>query len=94
VNPFVHPYHPRHDNLEYRNDVPIELAEGVESYTVTRELTFEFSLTDSDGALTLDWGITRVGGSCRETIYGLHAPIKSEGVFVLEKVTDANVNWE
>jgi hypothetical protein len=87
VNPFLHRYNPDHDNLEYRNDVPVQLAEGIESYTIVRQFSFSFSQTDADGGRPIDWGITKCGGTYRETISGLHAPIKVEGLFVLERLT-------
>ena len=40
VNPFVHLFHPQHDNLQYRNGTATALGEGAESYTVQRTLRF------------------------------------------------------
>jgi hypothetical protein len=42
-NPFVHPYHPDHNNLS--EDYATSLKAGVESFTITRNLTFYFGST-------------------------------------------------
>lgn len=50
-NPFLHTYHPDHDNLNpiFRNEVP----QGSESYTIVREITLRISPpTDDFGART------------------------------------------
>ena len=88
VNPFLHRYNPDHDNVDYRNGVSVPLNEGVESYTVTRQFELAFERMDATGATPEAWGITLSGGTYRETVYGLHAPIKVEGKFALSKVTN------
>jgi hypothetical protein len=89
TNPFVHTYHPDHDNRDAQSPPqPLEQA-GVESYKVERaiELTFrshpeELGLTDPG------WGSTTLGGTYSETITGLRAePINISGDFVLHRVS-------
>ena len=48
LNPFKHVYHPDHDNLNERFEQP-PLPEGRESFTVTRNVAFEFTATDPHG---------------------------------------------
>jgi hypothetical protein len=45
-NPFLHTYHPDHDNLDatFQN----ELAQGYESYGITRQITLNISPPGSD----------------------------------------------
>ncbi|NQU38882.1 MAG: hypothetical protein HQ523_02920 [Lentisphaerae bacterium] len=89
VNPFVHLYHPQHDNLKYENGVAIPLAEGVESYRVTRTLWFTFVGADpASAAINPQWGVTENGGTFREQVQGLNKTIFVEGSFRLQKVSD------
>lgn len=71
TNPFVHEYHPDHDNLNARFDRLNPLAAGVESYTVTRHLTFTFTAAPPNGSTVAGWGSTVYGGVYAETIDGL-----------------------
>lgn len=45
-NPFLHTYHPDHDNLDPSFSAP--LARGVESYGVTRQITLSFTVPNDD----------------------------------------------
>jgi hypothetical protein len=88
VNPFVHRYHPQHDNLQYDNGVAVALAEGVESYTVTRAMEFHFDLIDpSQGTANRRWGVTENGGRFNETVTGLNKTIRVAGTFKVERVS-------
>ncbi len=54
-NPFLHTYHPDHDNLDAQ--FTTSLAQGVESYGVTRQITLTFASPANDfGSLTQDTG--------------------------------------
>jgi hypothetical protein len=93
VNPFLHRYSPLHDNLEYRNDQPLALAEGRESFTVSRNLSFEFLEEDPDqGSANPQWGVSVMGGVFREEVAGLSASIGSarkiyvQGRFQVKKI--------
>ena len=88
ANPFVHRYHPQHDNLRYDNGVASPLAEGVESYTVTRDMSFLFALLDPvRGVANRQWGVTESGGVFEETVAGLNKSIRIRGTFKLERVS-------
>ncbi len=87
VNPFVHAYHPQHDNREIRNGVEIPLEAGSESFTVTRQLQFLFQEHDPAGA-NPRWRISEHGGLFEEAVSGLNKTIYVKGMFKLKKVSD------
>ena len=70
LNPFQHAYHPDHDNLDARFEEP--LPDGRESFTVTRQLSLEFTGEDPLNLNPPGWGTQEMGGTYRETITGLH----------------------
>jgi len=86
LNPFKHAYHPDHNNLdEHFNPT---LADGVESFTVQRQVQLEFQQADPNGFQLAGWGDTQLGGKYRETITGLHkSPIHVEGTFRLHQAS-------
>ncbi len=90
ANPFVHAYHPDHDNFGPLNDVvPPVLPPGAESPTLTRSVTLVFE-PPPDGLNDLTWGATTLGGSFSETITGLRKEaVTVTGPFVLKKVSAA-----
>lgn len=79
LNPFVHRFHPDHDNLDDRGaplTVKTDLPAGPytkESWTVKRTLELHFAGAPPDGLALSGWGDTQVGGTYRETLSGLHA---------------------
>jgi hypothetical protein len=95
TNPFVHQYHPDHDNKSPRGEA---LPAGMESYAVAREVRFEFTASPPPGsATTSGWGSSVIGGSYSETIQGLHRDtlgigtgdgLKISGTFELKRVTE------
>lgn len=91
TNPFVHRFHPQHDNIEFINGVPRKISEtspSYESWTVVREIELEFLAADPTGGND-DWNRTVVGGIYREHVRGLNkTPIITEGAFRLTKVLD------
>ncbi|HAV62760.1 MAG TPA: hypothetical protein DCY13_10380, partial [Verrucomicrobiales bacterium] len=88
LNPFKHVYHPDHDNLDERFEQT--LPEGRESFTVSRDITLEFTPTDPLGLNSPGWGSSEVGGHYRELITGLHRrPIRIAGTFQLIRVAEA-----
>jgi len=90
VNPFKHAFHPDHNNLneEYTQALP----EGVESFTVARQIQFEFQSQDPNGFQFAGWGDTELGGKYRETISGIHkSPIHVEGSFRLHRASRVGV---
>ena len=85
TNPFVHTYHPDHDNLNAKFQ---PLPAGKESPTVSRAVTFTFQ-PSLPGVSEPTWGSTTVGGTYAETITGLRAqPVAISGTFVLRRVSD------
>ena len=92
TNPFVHSYHPDHDNLPAR---PVgsspKLANGVESYTITRTCRFAFTTTPPAGTSATGWGSSVIGGTYSETLKGLHkdtAGIAVSGTFILRRASE------
>jgi hypothetical protein len=89
TNPFVHAYHPDHDNLAA--DFETALAEGEESYSITRYISLDFSDTISAGndpAL----GSQLLIGTYSESVSGLKAgtPITCKGPFTLRRLGSFN----
>ena len=77
TNPFVPSYHPDHDNKHTRPDGNVEhLVGGNESYSITREVSFEFTTTPPNGVSPIGWGNTVLGGNYTETIrtQNAHSP--------------------
>ena len=68
TNPFVHQYHPDHDNKSGQ----AELLAGQESYDVTREVTFTFTDAPPSGGSATGWGSSVIGGTYGEVVSGLH----------------------
>ena len=87
-NPFVHQYHPDHDNKDRGFE---NLEAGVESYDITRTCTFTFTATPPAGsaANVASWGSTIIGGTYTETIDGIHKdPIEMSGRFELRRASE------
>lgn len=88
TNPFVHTYHPDHDNLDARFRV---LPAGVESPNIIRAITLSFQ-PSLPGVNDPGLGSTTLGGTYREVITGLRAtPITVSGAFVLRNVAPTPV---
>ncbi len=95
TNPFVHKYHPDHDNKDPRGQ---PLSAGKESYSVTREVTFTFTSTPPPGStVTSGWGSTVIGGNYAEVIHGLHKDsagvgagngLNIKGTFELRRISE------
>jgi len=87
LNPFVHRYHPDHDNLN--ESYTSLLAPGTEAPTVTRMISLEFTADDPDRLQIAGWGSSQLGGIYRETVQGLHkAPLYVEGTFRIHLSSD------
>lgn len=86
VNPFVHQYHPDHDNRDARFQ---SLPAGRESWNLTRDLSFTFASAPPPGESTGAWGATVIGGTYSETLTGAHRlPLTVSGTFVLRRASD------
>lgn len=87
TNPFVHQYHPDHDNKNARF---APLSAGVESYNIGRACTFNFTATPPAGSsVTSGWGSSVLGGIYTEIISGVHKdPITVSGTFELRRASE------
>lgn len=91
LNPFVHKFHPDHDNLNERFEAT-PLGEGVESFTFVREITLSFTEQDPEALGLPEWGYNLIGGTYREDVTGVHKrKIRTEGTFTLTRVSDVAV---
>lgn len=94
TNPFVHTYHPDHDNRDARL---APLPADVESYDITRHITFTFTAEPPNGSSVTGWGTTIYGGTYAETIEGLNkTPLTVGGTFVLRhisEIADITLAW-
>ena len=87
TNPFVHTYHPDHDNLG--TDYSTPLKSGDESYTVTRTCSFTFTSSPPNGSTISGWGTTMLGGTYAETLTGLNKdPLKVSGTFGMRRISE------
>lgn len=90
LNPFKHKYHPDHDNLDERFQA--KLPEGVESFSITRQIELQFTLQDPDNLTIAGWGDNQLGGNYKEAISGLHnQPIHVSGSFRLNRASTIGV---
>jgi hypothetical protein len=90
VNPFKHQYHPDHDNLNERFDQ--KLPEGIESFTVNRQIQLQFTAADPENLTLAGWGDNQLGGRYRETITGLHKnTLFVEGTFRLQRASTVGI---
>ncbi|MGY8718847.1 MAG: hypothetical protein ACKVI3_13835, partial [Verrucomicrobiia bacterium] len=87
TNPFVHTYHPDHDNLDASFSIPLE--SGVESYAIERACSFTFTDNPTNGPEISGWGTTVLGGSYQETLIGLNSkPLNVSGTFGMQRVSE------
>lgn len=70
-NPFLHTYHPDHDNLDERFQNPAQV--GAESFDIVRDITLHMNPPD-DGFNSLVLASTRLSGTYSETITISGAP--------------------
>ena len=85
LNPFKHKFHPDHDNLDSFQQ---KLPNGIESFTVTRLITLQFTAADPQNLGQSGWGDSQLGGVYSETITGLHhRPLNVQGVFRLQQAS-------
>lgn len=88
-NPFLHIYHPDHDNKDARFENPA-LA-GTESHAVNRAITLALNAAAGPGDGP-EWGTSLLSGTFSETVTGIHKkPIAATGIFAIGKVSDIAV---
>lgn len=87
TNPFVHAYHPDHDNKDARG---APLAAGVEAPNITRSCKFTFTAEPPAGSSsTIGWGSSVIGGTYEETMTGIYKdPLILSGSFELRRASD------
>lgn len=90
-NPFLHRYHPDHDNrAEGYPYAP--LPAGNESYAVTRNIALTFTAQDPENLALPGWGDSQVGGIWEERVQGLrHQDLFIRGYFRLTRISDVGV---
>lgn len=87
TNPFLHRYHPDHDNRDAQF-----LNFQLEAPELTREFTLNFSSVDPTGADDPAYGSSIIGGTYSEAISGLHRNrIFVEGQFQLRRISSIAV---
>lgn len=91
ANPFLHTYHPDHNNLNYANNPPSELPVGSESYNIRRTITLSI-LPNTMDFLTLTTGNSKLGGAYNETITltglgGATRTYNTAGGFLLTRIS-------
>ncbi|MDQ8187410.1 hypothetical protein [Pelagicoccus sp. SDUM812002] len=87
TNPFVHSYHPDHDNLDA--SFALKLGEGQESYSIGRTCEFTFTNEPPSGASVSGWGTTVLGGTYAETLTGLNSqPLQVSGTFAMRRISE------
>ncbi|AKS42486.1 hypothetical protein [Wenzhouxiangella marina] len=83
TNPFLHRYHPDHDNLD-----PQFLNFREEAFEVTREFEFFFSLNDPEQLNPPEYGDEELAGAYSESISGLHrSTVFVSGTFRMRRVS-------
>jgi hypothetical protein len=89
TSPFVHQYHPDHDN---RSPTGSALSAGVESHSISRLVTYSFTVAPPNSTEGSDWGADTIGGTYREVITGLRAdPITVTGTFLLQRASEISL---
>jgi hypothetical protein len=86
TNPFLHTYHPDHDNKDARFENVLD--PGIESHTVNRNITLGIKAAAGPGEGP-QWGTSLLSGTFSETLTGIHKQaIAVSGIFALGKVSD------
>jgi len=87
LNPFLHKYHPDHDNLD-ANFKPITDPAKMEVYAVTRQFRFEFASAAASSIASPDPAYSTMEGIYRETLKGLHKQdLLVQGTFHLSRAS-------
>ena len=84
-NPFLHRYHPDHDNLNTTFSGP-----AIESYSVTRQVELDIASPPPVAQSVPDYGFNEFDGAYHETITGLHKnSLYVSGTFRLRRLSYA-----
>ena len=85
TSPFVHQYHPDHDNKSGTT----ALVSGQESYDLQRAVTFDFAATAPEGVSSTGYGASVMAGNYTEVITGLRKDsVTVTGTFTLRRVSE------
>jgi hypothetical protein len=85
TSPYVHQYHPDHDNKSGST----ALASGQESYDLSRVVTFSFAAAAPTGVSATGYGSSVIAGSYAETLTGLRKDsVTVTGTFTLRRVSE------
>jgi len=98
VNPFVHAFHPAHDNKVFKNKIMYDKTPGeyepqtgvgdYESWAIRRQITMTFAANDPIGS-NYDWNGSVTGGDYKEVVTSLNeTEIITTGSFRLTKVAE------
>jgi hypothetical protein len=88
TSPFVHQYHPDHDNKSGTT----KLVSGQESYDLERAVTFAISATPPAGVPATGYGSSVIAGSYTEVFTGLRKDsVTVTGTFSLRRVSEIGV---
>lgn len=88
VNPYLHRYHPMHDNKDWDFEPYTNATETLE---ITRDVTLTFEEPSTNWADNPYWGVDRAWGTYQETLLGLRAqPVLVEGRFMLRRISTIN----
>jgi len=84
TNPFLHRYHPQHDNKDWDF---VAYTNAVEVPNITRQISMDF-ITVTNTAADPIWGVDAVAGTYTESLTGLRAqPIIMTGPFALQRIS-------
>jgi hypothetical protein len=85
ASPFVHQYHPDHDNKSGST----ALVSGQESYDISRAVTFTLAATPPEGVSPIGYGGSVIAGTYAEVISGLHKEtLQVAGTVTLNRVSE------
>jgi hypothetical protein len=85
TSPFVHQYHPDHDNQSGST----ALVSGQESYDLSRAVTFTFAASAPAGVPATGYGGSVIAGTYAETLSGLRKDsVSVTGTFTLRRVSE------
>jgi hypothetical protein len=85
TSPFVHQYHPDHDNKS--GTTPLEA--GQESYDLSRAVTFAISAAAPAGVSATGYGASVIAGNYTEVLTGLRKDsVTVTGTFSLRRVSE------
>lgn len=94
-NPFLHTYHPDHNNLNFNYNPPHELPQGSQSYTITRVIQLAM-VPNSTDFLSLTTANSSLSGYYYETITlaglgGATRSYQTAGTFSLKQISSIPV---